>query len=83
MGFDTDISGGVAKMRVATLLVDIFRLRQRTKNPLKYVHTKLKYGNLVAISDSGTQEFFRYLQETNSELTYFFSISQVERSKIR
>ena len=35
MGFGTDISDGVAKMRAATLLGDIFRLRQRTNNPLK------------------------------------------------
>ena len=35
MGFGTDISDGVAKMRAATLLGDIFRLCQRTNNPLK------------------------------------------------
>ena len=39
MGFDTDISDGVAKMRAATLLGKIIRLHQRTKNLRKYVHT--------------------------------------------
>ena len=56
MGFDTGISDGVTKMRAATLLGDIFRLHQRTKNSLKYVHTYSKYGNLVAIPASDTQE---------------------------
>ena len=39
MGFDTDISDGVAKRRAAALLGYIVCLHQRTKNPLKYVHT--------------------------------------------
>ena len=47
MDFNTDISDGVAKMRAATLLGDIFRLHQRTKNQLKYVHTNSKYHHLV------------------------------------
>ena len=47
MGFDTNIYDGVTIMRAATLLVDIVRLRQCTKNTLKYVHTKSKYGHLV------------------------------------
>ena len=58
MGLDTDISDGVEKMRVAPFLVDIFRLHQRTKNPLKYVHTNSKYGSIVAMPDSDTQESF-------------------------
>ena len=41
-------------MRAATLLVEIFRLHQRTKNPLKYARTNSNYGNLVAIPTSGT-----------------------------
>ena len=52
MGFDTDISVGVGKMRAYTLLGEIIRLHQSTKNPLKYVHKNSKYGNLVAITDS-------------------------------
>ena len=55
VGFDTDIYDGVAKMRAAAPLGDIFHLHQCTKNPLKYVHTNSKYGNLVAIPDSDTQ----------------------------
>ena len=39
MGFDTDISDGVTKMRAEDLLGEIVRLHQHTKNPLKYVHT--------------------------------------------
>ena len=58
MGFDTDISDGVAKMRAATLLGDIFRLHQCAKNPQKYVHTKSNYGHLVVMIDSDTQEYF-------------------------
>ena len=56
MGFDTDIYDEVAKMMAATLLGDIFRHYQCTKNPLKYVHTNSKYGHLVEIPDSETQE---------------------------
>ena len=56
MGFDTDISDGVAKMRAATLLGDIVRLHQRTKNPLKYVHANSKYWHIVAITDSDARE---------------------------
>ena len=40
MGFDTDISDVVTKMRAATPLGHIFGLHQHTKNLLKYVHTK-------------------------------------------
>ena len=56
MGFDADISDGVAKMRSATLLGDIVHLHQFTKNMLECVHTTSKYGNLVAIPASDTQE---------------------------
>ena len=56
MGFDTDISDGVAKMRAATLLGEIVRLRQCTKNPLRYVHTNSNYGHIVAMPDYDTQE---------------------------
>ena len=56
MGFDADISDGVAKMRAAALLGDIVLLHQYTKNPLKYVHTNSNYGHIVAITDSDTQE---------------------------
>ena len=58
MGFDNDIFDGVAKMRAATFGGEIFRLHQRTKNPLKYVQTNSKYGRLDAISASDTQEYF-------------------------
>ena len=58
MGFYNDISDGVAKMRAATLLVDIFRLHQHTKNSLKYVHTNSKYGHLSALQAYDTQESF-------------------------
>ena len=40
MGFGTDISDGVAKIRAATILEEIIRLRKRKTNPLKYVHKK-------------------------------------------
>ena len=39
MGFDTDISDGVTKMRAATILGDIVRLHKCTKNTLKYIDT--------------------------------------------
>ena len=58
MGFDTDISNGVAKMRAATLLREIIRLHQRNKNLLKYVHTNSKHGYLVSIKASYTEELF-------------------------
>ena len=83
MGFDTDISDVVTKIREATLLGDIFRLHQLTNNPLKYVNKNSKYGHIVVISDSDTPDFFQGLQETKSGLTKFFSICQEERRKIR
>ena len=58
MSFDTDIPDGVAKMRATTLLGDIVRLYQRSKNPLNYVHTNSKYGHIFAIPASDTQETF-------------------------
>ena len=58
MGFDTDIYYGVAKMRAATLLGDIFHLHQRTKKLLNYVHTNSKYGHFIAIPASETYEYF-------------------------
>ena len=58
MGFDTDISGGVAKMRAAAFLGEVVRIHQCTKKLLKCVHTNSKYGHLVAIPDSDTQESF-------------------------
>ena len=39
IGFDIDISDGVAKMRASTLLGELFRLHHCTKTPLNYVHT--------------------------------------------
>ena len=45
-------------MRAATILGEIVRLQQCNKNPLKYVHAISKYGNIVAITDSSTQESF-------------------------
>ena len=42
MGVDTDISDGVSKMRASTILGDIVRLHQHTKNMLRYVHKTLK-----------------------------------------
>ena len=58
MSFDTAVSGGVAKLRVATILGDIFRLIQLTKHLLKYVHTNSNYGHLVEIPASDTKESF-------------------------
>ena len=58
MCFDTDISDGFAKVRAATLFGEIVRLHQRTKNPLKYVLTNSKYGNIVVIPATDTQESF-------------------------
>ena len=58
MGFDTFISDGVVKIRAATLLGGIFCLHQRTKNMLKYFHTKSKYRHIVAIPYSDTQNSF-------------------------
>ena len=58
MGFDTDISDGVAKMSAATLLGKIVRLHQHTKNPLKYVHTNSNYGHIFVIKTSERWEFF-------------------------
>ena len=58
MGFDTGISDGFVKKRAATLLVEIVRLHQCTKNPLKFFHTNSKYGNLVEITDYDTREYF-------------------------
>ena len=55
MGFDTDISDGVEKMRAATILGEIICLHQRTKNPLKYVHKNSMYGHVVTIPYSDTQ----------------------------
>ena len=58
MGFGTDVSDGVAKMRAATILGDIFHLHQHTKNLLKDVHTNSKYGHIFSIPASDTQESF-------------------------
>ena len=58
MGFDTDISDEVAKIRSTTLLGEIVHLHQRTTNTPKYVHTNLKNGNLVEIPYSDTQGSF-------------------------
>ena len=58
MGFDTDIYDGVAKMMSATLLEDIVRIHQLTKNPLNYVHTNSKYGCIVVILDSDSWSLF-------------------------
>ena len=56
MGFNSSLYYGLKKMRAATLLGDILHLRRCTKNPLKCVHINSKYGNIVVISDSATQE---------------------------
>ena len=72
IGFGTDISDGVAKMRAANILGEIFRLHQRTKNLLKYVHTNSNYGHPVVIPASETEEF----------LSRAASIHQVERMRI-
>ena len=47
MDLDTDISDGVAKMRAATLLGEIVRLHQCTKNLLKYVQKNQSMGILL------------------------------------
>ena len=58
MGFDTDMSDGFEKMMAGTLLREIVRLNQHTKNMLEYVHTKSKYGYIVAMPYSDSQESF-------------------------
>ena len=60
MVFDTGIYDGVKKMRASTLLGEIVRLHQRTKDPLKYVHTNSEYGNLVSIPASYFSRAGRY-----------------------
>ena len=75
MGFDTDISDGVAKMRTATLLGDIFCLH--------HVHRKSNYEHLLAILDFSTQESFSRTARDKGWFEKFFSIRQVERRKIR
>ena len=82
IGFDTDISDGVVKLRVANILGEIVRLCKCTKTPLKYVHKNSKYGHLVAIPAYDNQDFFQDLQKTRSGLTKFLSICNVERRKI-
>ena len=56
MGFDTDISCGVKKMRAATLLEWIVRLYQCNRNTLNFFHTNSKYGHLVVRQASYDQE---------------------------
>ena len=58
MGLYTGVSDVVAKICADTILEDIVRLNQRTKNPLKYVHTNSKYGHIFSIPASDTQESF-------------------------
>ena len=82
MVFDTDIYDGVTKMRAATLLGEIVRLHQHTKDPLKYVHKNSKYGNLFAIPASYTQAYFQDLEERKARLKELFSICKIERRKI-
>ena len=83
MGFGSDVSDGVVKMRAAILMGEIFRLHQRTKNPLKYVHTNSNYGHLVSMPDSDTQDSLQELQEIKTGLTKFLSIHLVVGRKIR
>ena len=66
MGFDNDISDGVEKMRAAIPLVEIVRLHQHTKNPLKYVHTNSNYGHLSSMPSSDTQYLYLAALENNS-----------------
>ena len=56
--FYTHIYDEVAKMMSATLLEDILRIHQLTKNPLNYVHTNSKYGCIVVILDSDSWSLF-------------------------
>ena len=58
MGFYTDISDGVSKMKAAALSGEVVRLHQRTKNMPKYVHMDSDYCHLVAILASDTHEYF-------------------------
>ena len=58
MSFDTDVSGGVEKLRVATHLGEFVRTHQLTRNLLNYVHTNSNYGHIVEITASETQESF-------------------------
>ena len=81
MGFDTFISDGVVKIRAATLLGDIFCLHQRTKNMLKYFHTKSKYRHIVAIPYSDTQNSFsRAVRDKGSvdKIILHFSVRKEE-----
>ena len=81
--FDTDIYDGVAKMRAATLLGEILRPHQQTKNPLKYAHTDSNYGHLVAIPTSETQESFSRAARDKVWVDKNLLRYQVERRKIR
>ena len=70
-------------MRATTLLGDIDHLHQRTKTPLKYVHTNSKYGHIFAITYSETHEsFWRYARD-KGWVEKLFYIHQVVRRKIR
>ena len=80
MDFCTDISDGVAKIGEATLLGDIFCLRQFTKNPLKHVHTNSKYGHLVSIPDSDTKESFSRAARDKLWVDKKISVRKVEKS---
>ena len=83
MGFDTDIYDGFEKMRAATILGEIVRLHQCTKNTLKYVHNNSKYGHLVSITASNNQESFSRAVRDKVWLDEILLIFQIERRKIK
>ena len=70
-------------MRAATLLGEIVRLHQRTKNPLKYVHKNSKCGHLVEIPSSDTQESFSIATRDKGWVDGIVFHRQVERRKTR
>ena len=83
MGFDTNISDRIAKMRAATLLGDIFQLHQRTKTLLKYVQKTSGYGILLQYQLLTHKNIFQEMKDTKAGLIELFSIFEVESRKKR
>ena len=77
MHFYAGISGGFSKMRASTILGDILRPHQCTKNPLNYVNTKSKYGHFVTMPVSTSHEPFSRAARDKVWVEKFCSIHQV------
>ena len=77
MGFGTNISDGVAKINAANILGYIVRLHQRTKNPLKYVHTNSNYGHPVSIPAYDTHGLLSRAARDKGCVEKLFSVHQV------